>query len=80
MKFGMKFTMVQGYLHAKFCEDPCRDKIPTGKNVQNLPWAVDLASLNILKNSFSGKILGSIPTKVVPTVFFLLRHHIESEN
>ena len=45
----MELAMTLGYLLVKFREDPCRDKIYPGQNVQNLPQAVALASLNILK-------------------------------
>ena len=45
----MELAMTLGYLLVKFREDPCRDKIYPGQNVQNLLQAVALASLNILK-------------------------------
>ena len=79
MNFGVEVAMTHGYLEAKNEQDPCRDKIYPVQNVQNLPQAVALTSLNILKKSFSSKILGYIPTKVVPTVF-LHRHDMSPEN
>ena len=49
MNFGVEVAMTHGYLETKNERDPCRDKIYPGQNVQNLPRAVDVASLNISK-------------------------------
>ena len=47
MNFGVEVAMTHGYLEAKNEQDPCRDKIYPVQNVQNLPQAVALTSLNI---------------------------------
>ena len=44
----MELAMTLGYLLVKFREDPCRDKIYPGQNVQNLPGAVASASFELL--------------------------------
>ena len=50
VNFGMGVAMTRGYLHVKYLGARRREKKVTAQNVQNLPEAVELTTLDISKN------------------------------